>query len=156
MRNLYKLLASVVVCELVGLAGTPFTVNAIPTWYASLEKPFFSPPNWLFGPVWTVLYLLMGISFYLVWKQGFKNKREIKARNFFLAQLGLNFLWTPVFFGLKSPFLGLIVIVSLWVMILKTIQEFYPLSKWSAYLLLPYLLWVSFASLLNGAIFILN
>lgn len=156
MKNLPKLIISVVGCELVGFLGTPFTISAIPTWYATLNKPFFSPPNWIFGPVWTLLYFLMGVAFYLIWKQGFKKQKVKTAGLFFLAQLALNFIWSPVFFGLRAPLLGLIVIVAMWALIVMTMKKFYPLSKPAFYLLLPYLLWVSFATLLNAAIVVLN
>lgn len=156
MNNTAKFFISVIGCELVGLLGTPFTTTAIPTWYATLNKPFFAPPNWVFGPVWTLLYFLMGVSFFLIWKQGW-NKKKIKiAAQFFLAQLTLNFLWSPVFFGFRSPLLGLFVIVAMWVLIVSTMKKFYPLSRTASFLLLPYLLWVSFATLLNAAIFFLN
>jgi len=147
---------SVIGCELVGILGTPFTASAIPTWYASLNKPVFAPPNWLFGPAWTTLYFLMGVAFYLIWKQGWKTKKTRTARNFFLLQLGLNFIWSPIFFGLRSPILGLLVIIAMWMMIIMTMKQFYPLSKLAFYLLLPYVLWVSFATLLNAGIVLLN
>ncbi|MEX0896357.1 MAG: TspO/MBR family protein [Patescibacteria group bacterium] len=156
MNNSLKLITSVIGCELVGILGTPFTVSAIPTWYAALDKPVFAPPNWIFGPTWTVLYFLMGVSFYLIWKQGLKNKQVKTATLFFLAQLGLNFIWSPIFFGLQSPLLGLLVIVALLVMIILTMQKFFSLSKVAFYLLIPYVLWVSFATLLNAAIVVLN
>ncbi len=155
MNKFGKFLTSIIACELVGLLGTPFTADAIPTWYATLEKPFFAPPNWLFGPAWTLLYFLMGISFYLIWQQK-NNRQNIIAKRVFFAQLFLNFIWSPVFFGLRSPLLGLLVIIALWLMIVVTIYKFYPLSKGAAYLLLPYLLWVSFATTLNAAILLLN
>ncbi len=156
MKNLPKLLVSIIGCELVGILGTPFTVSAISTWYVTLNKPFFSPPNWLFGPAWTLLYFLMGISFYLIWKQNWTNKQVKIAVKFFLIQLTLNFLWSPIFFGLRSPLLGLITILIMWVMITVTMQKFRPLSKASFYLLIPYLLWVSFATLLNASLLFLN
>lgn len=156
MKNLPKLFISVIGCELVGFLGTPFTISAIPTWYATLNKPFFAPPNWIFGPVWTTLYLLMGVAFYLILKQDWKKKRVRTAANYFLAQLGLNFIWSPIFFGLRAPLLGLIVIVAMWVLIVMTMKKFYPLSRLAFYLLVPYLLWVSFATLLNAAIVVLN
>lgn len=155
-KNLSKLIISVIGCEFVGILGAPFTISAIPTWYATLNKPSFSPPNWIFGPAWTLLYALMGIAFYLIWKQGFRKAKMKQARNYFLAQLGLNFIWSPVFFGLRAPFLGLIVIVAMWMMIVLTMKKIYPLSRLAFYLLVPYLLWVSFATALNGAIVILN
>lgn len=156
MKNSAKLLISVIGCELVGILGTPFTVATIPSWYATLEKPFFAPPNWLFGPAWTLLYFLMGASFYLIWKQNSKTKKAQIAKKFFFAQLFLNFIWSPLFFGLRSPLLGLIDIVALWILIILTIYKFHPLSKLAAYLLIPYLLWVTFATSLNGAILFLN
>src|SRR3989344_2193191 len=145
MKDLPKLIISIVGCELVGILGTLFTIAAIPTWYATLNKPFFAPPSWIFGPAWTLLYLLMGISFYLIWRQGWKTKRARAAKVFFLTQLGLNFLWPPIFFGLKTPLLGFIVIVAMWVLIVMTMKKFYTLSAVAYYLLVPYLLWVSFA-----------
>lgn len=156
MKDLPKLIVSVFGCELVGILGTPFTLSAIPTWYVGLNKPFFAPPNWIFGPVWTLLYLLMGISFFLIWKQGFKKNKIKTAGKYFLAQLMLNFLWSPIFFGLRAPLLGFIVIVVMWSLIILTMKKFYPISRWAFYLLVPYLLWVSFATLLNIAIVVLN
>ncbi len=156
MKDILKLFISVVGCELVGFLGTPFTISAIPTWYATLNKPPFAPPNWIFGPVWTLLYFLMGLAFYFIWKQGLKKKKVAIAGKYFLVQLGLNFIWSPIFFGLRSPMLGLIVIVAMWTFILMTMKKFYPLSKLAFYLLIPYLLWVSFATVLNASIVILN
>lgn len=156
MKDLSKLIVSVIGCELVGLLGTPFTISAISTWYVTLNKPFFAPPNWIFGPVWTLLYFLMGVAFYLIWKQGWKKKKVKEAGLLFLTQLALNFIWSPIFFGLRAPLLGLIVIVAMWALIVMTMKKFYPLSRLAFYLLVPYLLWVSFATLLNAAIVILN
>lgn len=156
MKDYVKLLLCIASCELVGILGTPFTISAIPTWYAGLTKPFFSPPTWVFGPVWTLLYCLMGISFYLIIRHGWKKKAAQHATLLFLAQLLCNFLWTPLFFGFKSPLMGLITIVTLWILIVLTIKKSYAVSKPAAYLLIPYLLWVSFATALNAAIFILN
>ncbi len=156
MKEFAKLILYVVGCELVGILGTPFTIAAIPNWYANLNKPFFAPPNWIFGPAWTLLYFMMGVSIYLILKQGKKKKKVRTATMYFLAQLLLNFLWSPIFFGLKSPLLGLITIVSMWILIIMTMKKFYPISKLAFYLLVPYILWVSFATLLNGAILILN
>ena len=119
------------------------------TWYNTLSKPIFTPPAWVFGPAWTILYLLMGIAFYLIWQKG-------KISKLFLAQLTANFLWSFLFFGLHSPTLALIDIAILLALILLTMREFYSLSKPAFYLLIPYLLWVSFATLLNGAIVFLN
>lgn len=155
MKYLPKLIASIVVCELVGLLSTPFTLAAIPNWYATLVKPPFSPPNWIFGPVWTLLYFLMGVSFFLIWQQGWKKKTKV-AGYYFGAQLVLNFFWSIAFFSLRSPTLGLINIIALLTLIILTMKHFYPLSRTAFYLLVPYLLWVTFATILNGAIVILN
>lgn len=156
MYNTLKLIISVVGCQLVGILGAFFTAESIKNWYSMLNKPFFSPPNWLFGPVWTLLYLMMGVSFYLIWIKGWQKKKIKTASYWFFAQLAFNFAWSPVFFGLKSPLLGLINITIMWLLIIKTIKSFWPLSKKAAILLVPYLLWVSFATLLNGAIWWLN
>ncbi len=92
MKNLSKLVISIVGCEVVGILGSVFTVSSISSWYATLNKPFFAPPNWIFGPVWTLLYFLMGVAFYLIWKQGWKKKKVATAGKYFFAQLGLNFI----------------------------------------------------------------
>lgn len=147
--NLIKLFLAIVICESAGLIGSLFTFSAIPTWYATLNKPFFSPPNFVFGPVWTTLYFLMGVSLYLVWMKK-------KSLTIFWIQLFFNVTWSLVFFGLKNPLLALINIIFLWTAIFLTIKHFFRISKLAAYLLVPYLLWVSFASLLNLAIVILN
>lgn len=156
MKNLPKLIISIVVCELVGILSTPFTLAAIPGWYSTLVKPPFSPPNSIFGPVWTLLYLMMGVAFFLIWQLGWKKKKVRVAGYYFGAQLALNFLWSIAFFGLRSPILGLATIVALLSLIILTMKHFYPLSKVAFYLLVPYLLWVSFATILNGAIVLLN
>ncbi len=156
MSNSWKLVISIVICLLVGFIGSFATTPAIPTWYATLNKPFFSPPNYLFAPVWTALYILMGISLYLIWKNGTKNKKNKEAINFFLIQLGLNFIWSFIFFGLQNPLVAFIEIAVLWIAIFITILKFWKISKLAAYLLIPYILWVSFASILNLAIVLLN
>ena len=152
--NLFKLLFSVGVCLGAGVLGSVFTFDAIPNWYADLEKPFFSPPNFLFGPVWTTLYIMMGISVYLVWVG--KGKLKKAAMRLFWIQLGLNAAWSIVFFGMRNPDLAFVNILFMWAAIFLTIKAFYPISKTASYLLMPYILWVSFASVLNLAIVILN
>jgi benzodiazapine receptor len=152
--DLVKLIASLVLCQIAGGIGALFTTPAIPTWYATLKKPFFSPPNWVFGPVWTILYLLMGFSLYLIWVSPAKNKEN--AYTFFGIQLALNTLWSSVFFGSRSPFWGFVVILALAAFIFLTIVEFRKISKKAAVLLYPYLAWVAFASVLNFAVFLLN
>lgn len=156
MKNSFKLMISIIGCEFVGFLGTPFTINAIPSWYATLNKPFFAPPNWIFGPVWTLLYFLMGVAIYLIWIHHGQKMKKRTAKVLFLAQLTVNFLWTLIFFGLRAPLPGLIVIICMWVLIALTMKEFFSLSRIACYLLLPYLLWVSFATLLNAAIVVLN
>ncbi len=152
MVKIIKLIFSIFLCQLVGLIGSVFTTPAISSWYAYLNKPSFSPPNWLFGPVWLSLYTLMGMSFYLVWQKK-NNQVAIKV---FLAQLVLNSLWSIIFFGLRQPFWALVEIIFLWFLILLTILKFKKISRLASLLLIPYLLWVSFASLLNFYIFKLN
>jgi benzodiazapine receptor len=156
MIKALKLIISILICQGAGILGSVFTSPAIPTWYASLEKPSFSPPNWVFAPVWTLLFLLMGISLYLIWERGLENKKVRRAIFIFAVQLALNILWSIIFFGLQVPLYAFIEIIILWLAILITIISFYKISKLAAYLLLPYILWVSFASILNFSIMILN
>lgn len=156
MKDLGKLVVAIAGCELVGFAATPFTLAAIPTWYQALNKPIFSPPNWVFGPVWTILYCLMGISAYLVWKKGLRNNGVKVALTYFLMQLALNFLWSVIFFGLHLPLLAFIEIVILWLFIFVTMKKFAKISRDASYLLIPYIIWVSFAAILNISIVILN
>lgn len=154
--NFLKLIISIAVCALAGYIGSIFTAPVIPTWYAALNKPPFNPPNWIFGPVWATLYLLMAVAAYIIWEKGAERKEIKTALGFFIAQLILNSLWSILFFGMKSPVYGLICIVILWLAILLTIMKFYKISKTAGWLLIPYILWVSFASILNLAIAILN
>ncbi len=154
--NYKKLIISLVLPQLAGFIGSIFTASAIPGWYAGLEKPSFNPPNWIFGPVWTLLFLLMGISFYLIWNKGLKGKESKIAVIIFAIQLALNALWSIIFFGFHSPGVALVEIIFLWIAILFTITTFSKISKTAAYLLLPYILWVSFAAILNFSILIIN
>ncbi len=154
--NIVKLFISLVVCQCAGIIGSVFTAPAIPNWYATLQKPAFTPPNWLFAPAWITLYLLMGIAAFLVWRVGLENRRVRTALIIFLVQLVLNALWSVVFFGMQSPLYGVIVIAILWLMILLTILKFARISATAAWLLVPYILWVSFATALNISIWILN
>lgn len=156
MRSYLKLFVSVLVCLLAGGLGTIFTINAIPTWYAGLSKPSFSPPNYLFGPVWTVLYILMGVSLFLIWKRGFKTKKVRDAIYVFGIQLFLNAIWSPIFFGAKNLGLAFVVIIAMWFYIVKTIKLFAKIDKTASYLLYPYIAWVSFATILNFSIWFLN
>jgi translocator protein len=154
--NWAKFLASVVACQLAGALGAIFTRSAIPAWYAWLKKPSFTPPNWLFGPAWITLYLLMAVAAYLVWQKGLSHPGVRAALAVFIAQLLLNALWSPIFFGLRSPLAGAVVIVLLWLAIALTMFLFWKQSRPAAWLLLPYLLWVSYASALNISIYFLN
>ncbi len=152
-----KLIISILICQFAGVIGSIFTQSSIPTWYATLAKPTFAPPNWIFAPVWTTLYLLMGVSAYLIWRKHTRYVPQVKtALLIFAAQLILNTIWSPIFFGLRSLFTGLVVIAILWITILLTILSFLKVSKAAGLLLVPYILWVSFAAILNFSIFILN
>lgn len=153
--NIGKLIISILITLGLGSLGGIFTVNEIPNWYAGLQKPDFNPPNWIFGPVWSLLYTLMGISFYMIWKLPVSSKRNT-AILFFIVQFVLNFFWSLIFFKQHSPGWAFLEIIVMWVFILITIVRFGKLSSWAAWLLVPYISWVSFASLLNGAIWYLN
>lgn len=156
--NYKRLVISLITPQLAGLFGVLFTSSAIPTWYETLNKPIFSPPNWLFGPVWTTLYLLMGISVYLIWQQLEKDKDRFVERSLciFWIHLVFNALWSVIFFGLKDVGMAFVFIAIIWAMILWMIIRFWNLDKRSSLLLTPYFLWVSFASVLNFSILILN
>lgn len=153
--NWGKLGLAIGITEGAGIVGSVFTAPAIKTWYPTLIKPSFNPPNYLFGPVWTILFALMGIALYLVW-QAKKGKKKAEALKIFWLQLGLNIAWSVLFFGLHSPLWAFIDILGLWLAIFVSIKKFMRLSPNAAYLLTPYLAWVSFAALLNFAIVRLN
>lgn len=154
--SLIKLAVSLMVCLLAGAVGSFFTFASIPTWYAGLKKPFFSPPNWLFGPVWTILYIMMAVAAYLIWQKGLANSKVQTGLELFAIQLVLNLCWSIIFFGLRAPLFAFVEIVTLWLVILFTIQKFSQISATAGWLLVPYLAWVSFASILNFSIFLLN
>jgi benzodiazapine receptor len=151
-----RLVISVIACQCAGVVGAVFTTKAIPTWYAGLRKPPFTPPNWVFSPAWVTLYLLMAIAAFLVWRKGLDKPQVKWALVTFLVQLVLNVLWSVVFFGLESPLAGVVVIVGLWIVILFTIIRFFRISTAAGALLLPYILWVSFAAVLNVSVWLLN
>jgi translocator protein len=154
-RDLLGLVVAVAVCFAAAGLGSLATVDAIPTWYAALHKPSWNPPNRVFGPVWTLLYLLMAVAAWLVWRTaGWPAARP--ALGMFAVQLALNVGWSLVFFGLHRPDWALVEIVALWGAILATLLLFRPISPLAAFLLAPYLLWVSFASVLNFAVWRLN
>ncbi|MCJ7498140.1 MAG: tryptophan-rich sensory protein [candidate division Zixibacteria bacterium] len=156
LNDVLKLVISLIICQLAGFIGSLFTTPAIPSWYATLVKPSFTPPNWVFAPVWTTLFLLMGISAFLVWRKGIENPRVNLALRLFIIQLILNIIWSVLFFGLRSTLLGLVEIIILWTFILFTILYFFKVSKIAGILLLPYFVWVSFAAVLNFSIWRLN
>jgi len=151
-----KFILCLVVTFSAAFIGSYFTRSAISGWYANLNKPFFTPPDWLFGPVWTGLYILMAVSAFLVWQKGFAHPAVKMALALYLLQLVLNLLWTPIFFGLKMPFIAFIEIVFLYIAIIFTILAFARVSIFAALLLIPYILWTTFAAILNLSIWLLN
>jgi benzodiazapine receptor len=157
MNRITKILTVVVTCLVVGYFSGMVTRSAIITWYPTLVKPSFNPPNWVFAPVWSTLYIMIGIAAGLVWDRIESNTTLVKkALVFFAIQLALNALWSYLFFGLHNPMLAGIEIVLLWLMILETYTQFYKINKIAGYLFLPYLAWVSFAMVLNASIWWLN
>ena len=177
--KIIKLLFSVIVCEVAGASGAIFTTPQIAEWYATLNKPFFNPPNWIFAPVWTALFALIGVSLYLVWERKWEIRNEIclpenrkinglsekflsgawKKANIvliFIVQFALNVLWSYIFFGSHNIGAAFFELIMLWVAIVFTIVNFYRVSKVAAVLLLPYIIWVSFAGILNFSIWMLN
>ena len=155
MNKIIKLLFLIIICEGVGFLGTIFTIPSIQGWYMTLQKAPFNPPSWIFGPVWTALYFIMAVALFLVLQKKLK-----KQRNFliilFSVQLILNFFWSVIFFGLHLPLAAFIEIIFLWISIALLIVDFWKYSKTAAILLFPYLLWVSFASILNLSVALLN
>jgi len=150
-----KLIITCILCLSAGWAGS-LSTGSNSNWYQNLNKPSFNPPDWVFGPVWTALYIMMGISAFLIWQKGLNNNAVKIALLFFIIQLILNAIWTPLFFGLKSPILAFTEIILLWFGISLTIVKFYTLSKPASFLLIPYILWVTFAAFLNFSIVLLN
>ncbi len=150
-----KLIISILLPLSVGAIAGMFTSQAVPTWYASLNRPFFSPPNWVFGPVWTTLYILLGISFFLIWKEEATKARDL-AIKVFLIQMLLNFAWSFIFFYFNLIGAALIEIILLWISIASMIYLFYKIKPVAAYMNIPYLLWVSFAAILNAGYYFLN
>ena len=146
----------VALCLTLGGISGIVTRNAIPTWYAALDKPFFTPPNWVFAPVWTTLYILMGIAFGWIFSYGFHHKWVKTAVFYFFVQLVLNGLWSLIFFGLKTPLWALVVLVGLLLCLGQTIRWFKVIHLKAAYLLYPYFAWCVYATALNAAIVWLN
>src|SRR3989339_865250 len=156
INNTFKLIIAIVVSELAGIIGSVFTTPSIAGWYAGIVKPALNPPAWVFGPVWTTLFVLMGISAFLIWKKGLDRKDVKIALGIFIGQLVLNTLWSIIFFGLHSPGGALFEMIFLWFAIVATIIAFAKISRPAMWLLLPYILWVSFAGYLNYSIWHLN
>jgi translocator protein len=155
VKNLPSLAASLALCLAAGGLGSFATAAKIPTWYATLAKPSFNPPNWIFAPVWTMLYVLMAVAVWMVWTR--REQVDVQtALVLFGAQLALNTLWSFLFFGMQNPGAAMVEIVVLWVAIAATMIAFRPVSVTAVWLLAPNLAWVSFASCLNFAIWRLN
>ena len=157
MNKYVKILIFVATCIAVGYLSGSVTRSAVTTWFPTLVKPSFNPPAWVFAPVWSLLYIMMGIAAGLVWNRiDFERETVRKALLFFAIQLALNAIWSLIFFGLKNPLLALVEIILLWLMIYETYIKFIKIDKIASYLLIPYLLWVSFATVLNASIWWLN
>lgn len=156
MKKILALIIWIAIAFIPGAAGNFFTLQSIPTWYASLIKPAFNPPNWVFGPVWTLLYISMGLAAHLVWEKREEDRIVKYALLLFFAQLTLNGLWSIIFFGKQDILLALIEIILLWFLILATIIKFYGIRPFAGLILIPYLLWVSFAGILNFNLWMLN
>jgi len=156
MKVIAKLISSISICLMTGLVGSALTMDSVKTWYAELSKPSFNPPDWAFGVVWPILYAMMGVAAFLIWRKGIGSRQVRVALGLFVLQLILNGIWTPIFFGLHMMGLALAEMILLWLAILATIVNFWKISKPAAYLLIPYILWVSFAIALNAALWHLN
>lgn len=156
MQRNVKIFLMVVLCLAVGFLSSFATQSSVNDWFPTLNKPFFNPPGWLFAPVWTILYIVMGIAAGMIWSKPIPKKIKTIAFGFFMIQLGLNALWSILFFGLKSPFLAWIEILFLWFFIFQTYRQFYAIQPLTGKLLLPYLAWVTFATVLNFSIWWLN
>ncbi|NHF60668.1 tryptophan-rich sensory protein [Flavobacteriaceae bacterium TP-CH-4] len=155
-KKLTYIAIAVGICIVIGILSGFATQSSVNTWYTGLNKPGFNPPNWLFAPVWTVLYIMMGVAAGIVWAKGFYHLWVKTALYHFGFQLLLNAAWSIVFFGLREPFWALMVIITLLILILLTIRWFRVVSKVAALLMVPYLLWVCFATALNYKIWELN
>lgn len=151
-----KMIICVFICELIGFSSGLATASSISDWYVTLEKPFFNPPNWIFAPVWTILYALMGIAAALVWDKGFQRSDVKAALGIFAVQLILNAAWSFIFFGMRNPALALVEILLLLLVLFITIRMFWRIRNRAGALLFPYFLWVSFATILNSSIWYLN
>jgi benzodiazapine receptor len=156
LNDIIKLIVSILACFAAAGIGSLFTFKAIPNWYAGLKKPPYTPPNWAFGPVWTILYILMGISVFIVWRKGLTTDGALLAFILFCIQLAVNAIWSIIFFGMKSKGGGVITIIVLWLLIVATMTASFRVSGWAGLLLIPYIVWVSIASYLNIGVWLLN
>jgi len=156
LKNIFYFLFFIIIAQFAGIVGSLFTSSSVDTWYQEISRPPFTPPGWLFAPVWISLYILMGISAYLVWKKGAEKKEVKKALVVFFIQLVLNSIWSLLFFGLQLILIAFIEILLLWIVLLFMIVRFYSVSKTAGLLQIPYLLWVSFAAILNFSFAVLN
>ena len=157
IKNPCQLLMAILLCQSAGIIGMLTNAESLSVWYTTIQKPSFNPPGWIFGPVWILLYLLMGMSLYLVWQKRAHEKKKIEtAVKVFLFQLILNAIWSPLFFSFHSIGGALIDIIALWMSIIATIFLFAKINQKAAWLLAPYILWVTFALILNTSIWILN
>ncbi|WP_109302445.1 TspO/MBR family protein [Aquimarina sp. AU474] len=155
-KKVFRISIAVLICILIGFLGSIATQTSIDTWYQTLNKPFFTPPNWIFAPVWTILYIMMGIAAGIVWSRGFYHKWVKVALYHFGFQLLLNAAWSIFFFGLQNPLIALLDIIALFILLLFTIKWFKVVNTTAAYLLIPYVIWVAFAAALNFGIWQLN
>ena len=155
ISHIFKLLASLALPLGLGALAGLFTAEAVPEWYETLNRPSFNPPNWLFGPVWTILYILLGISLFLIWKQSASKKRNL-AIFVFLLQMALNFAWSFIFFSFNMIGFALIEIILLWISIIIMLVLFYKIKPVASFINIPYLIWVTFATILNASYYILN
>lgn len=156
LSDLKKLVISLVGCQLAGFIGSIATVPAIPGWYDKLQKPWFTPPSWVFVPTWTFIFITIGVAAYLIWQLGWENPQVRQALKLFIFQFSLNFAWPWLFFGFKLPLAAFFDIAVLWILILIIVIKFYRLQRNAARLMLPYWFWISFASILNFDIWWLN
>lgn len=156
MKPILKFIVAVTIPLAVGAVAGFFTSSSVKGWFTTLHKPSFNPPSWLFAPVWTILYILMGVALFLIWKNNTEPQLKKTAITLFFVQLAFNFLWSFIFFYAQQPGWALVDIILLWLMILFTILSFGKISTAAAWLLLPYICWVSFATILNYSIWKLN
>ena len=157
MQKILRIATVVLTCVAIGYLSGTVTRESITTWYPTLVKPAFNPPNWIFAPVWTILYIMMGVAGGMIWNRIDTDEENVKkAFKFFIYQLALNALWSYLFFGLHNPLLALIEIILLWLLIFETYNQFKKIENLAAMLLIPYLAWVSFATVLNASIWWLN